>query len=232
MGQAASPVRAPGEVSVAGALLMTAVGGFIDAYLFLRHGVFAFAQTGNVVFLAVAVVQGRTWTIYLWPILAYITGLIVAQVLRWARPALPSSWILAILIGQIVVFAVLAALPASAGALGFVVPLAFIGGIRLDLFRSAGGSSFVSIATTGNLMRFVQSVATAARDHTAIQWRAASTTGLVVVAFVAGAFAGAGASALGPHALWGAVILELVALVIYASTSWRAIRLSGREPRV
>ena len=103
-----APERLPGDIGVSSALVMTTVGGFIDAYLFLRHGVFAFAQTGNVVFLAVAVVQGHTWATYLWPLLAYVAGLAAAQVLRAARPTLPRAWILAIMIGQVGVFAALA----------------------------------------------------------------------------------------------------------------------------
>ena len=34
-------------------MLLTAVGGFLDAFTFVQHGVFANAQTGNVVLFTV-----------------------------------------------------------------------------------------------------------------------------------------------------------------------------------
>ena len=101
------------------------------------------------------------------------------------------------------------------------VPLAigriFIGGARMDLFRSAGGHTFVSIATTGNLMRFVQSLGAVLQERSALRWQQVGVSSLVVFAFVGGALAGAAASvALGPAALWGAVALELAAVLLYA----------------
>lgn len=69
------PIR--GEVGIISAVLMTAVGGYIDAFLYLRHQVFGFAQTGNVVFLAVGVVKGEEWAKFAWPLLAYLAGLAV-----------------------------------------------------------------------------------------------------------------------------------------------------------
>lgn len=129
----------PGEIGIASALLMTAVGGYIDAFLFLRHQVFGFAQTGNVIFLAVDLVKDGDWVVYLWPLLAYLAGLAVAQVVRALAPGLPTRVIGAALGFQLLVFAVLSLVPPDAPAALFVVPLSFVGGVRLDLFRSAGG---------------------------------------------------------------------------------------------
>lgn len=207
----------PGDIGVASAVVLTAVGGYIDAYLFLHHHVFAFAQTGNVVLLAIAMVQHQSWTHYLWPLLAYVAGVAAAQGLRAARPTLPRGSILAVMIIQVVAFAALALVPSTARAAVFTVPLSFIGGARMDLFRSAGGHTFVSIATTGNLMRFVQSLGAVLQERSALRWQQVGVSSLVVFAFVGGALAGAAASvALGPAALWGAVALELAAVLLYA----------------
>src|ERR1700709_2818255 len=100
----------PGDVGVLGGILMTAVGGFVDAYLFLRDGVFGFAQTGNVEFLAVAVVQETGWTKYLWPILVYVLGLCAAQVIRVRLVLRPRFTIAVTIAAQVIVFAVLAAI--------------------------------------------------------------------------------------------------------------------------
>ena len=209
------PVLPRGEIGIASAVLMTAVAGYIDAFLYLRHQVFGFAQTGNVVFLAVGVVKGDEWAKFAWPLLAYLAGLVVAQVLRTLAPSLPSRALGAVLVFQLLVFVVLACLPVGAPAALFVIPLSFVGGLRLELFRTAGGISFVSIATTGNLMRFVSAVADLVRGRSSAQARAALATAVVVVAFLVGALCGAAiAQSVGP-ALWGAVILEAVSIVVF-----------------
>lgn len=225
--EAAAPdPAAPADLGIVEAALMTALGGFIDAYLFLHHGVFAFAQTGNVIFLAVAVVQEKPWLVFLWPLLAYIAGISLAHVVRAFAPTLPPRAIEAVFLGQIAVFTVLALLPASAPAVAFVVPLAVVGGIRLQLFRSAGGITFVSIATTGNFMRLVDSIVRVVKTPTAENKRLATFALLIVTGFIVGAFAGAAASkAFGAPAIWGVVAIETAGFFVYVVSRHRRARL-------
>ena len=69
-------------------LLLAGAGGFLDAYTFVgRGGVFANAQTGNIVLLAVAAGE-RHWQaalLHVPPILAFMLGVALAETL--ARPA-------------------------------------------------------------------------------------------------------------------------------------------------
>lgn len=208
--------RPPGDVGEVSALLMTLVSGYIDAHLFLRYHSFAFAQTGNVVFLAIALVQSGPWARYLGPIVAYLAGLALAEVLRGARPSLPRRFMVTVMIGQLATFAILALLPRTAPAAVFLLVLSFVGALRLDLFRSGGGLSLVTIATSGNLMRMAQSIAAVVQDWRPDRIRAAVFNTLVVVAFAGGAFMGALATVHLPGAaLWGAVAIEAIALVSY-----------------
>ncbi|NMN99940.1 DUF1275 domain-containing protein [Gordonia sp. TBRC 11910] len=219
--------RPAGEINIASAVLMTAVGGYIDAFLFLRHQVFGFAQTGNVIFLAVDLVKGGDWVQYVWPLLAYIAGLTCAQVLRTRRPDLPSRTVTAAMGFQVVVFAVLAVLPGTAPAALLVVTLSFVGGVRLELFRAAAGISFVSIATTGNLMRAVEAIGDFVRGRSSDQLRAIALTVAVVVGFIGGAVAGALLSQTVTHALWGAVLLEAASMAVFAAASRRPSTAGG-----
>ena len=75
--------QARGQMSeslLLGALLAVA-GGFFDAYTYLcRGGVFANAQTGNIVLLGVNL-AGREWLrslTYLLPVLAFALGVVLA----------------------------------------------------------------------------------------------------------------------------------------------------------
>lgn len=205
---------------------MTAVGGFIDAYLILQYGAFGFAQTGNVIFLAVNLAEDRDWIQYVYPILAYLLGLCTAQVFRTVWPAMPRPLLAIAMATQVVAFMILASLPLQAPTAIYVVVLSFTGGVRLELFRSTGGFTFVSIATTGNLMRFVGTIATLSRDRTPANVRLAVLAGGVVAGFFGGAIAGAISAHAFAHAgLWGAVVLEIMALLGFLAT--RSMRWGG-----
>ena len=63
--------------------LLAVIGGFLDAYTYLTRGrVFANAQTGNLVLLAMNLAGGQFQKAqyYLIPILAFIAGVLIAEV--------------------------------------------------------------------------------------------------------------------------------------------------------
>jgi uncharacterized membrane protein YoaK (UPF0700 family) len=90
-------------------LLLAGVGGFLDAYTFVGYGgVFANAQTGNIVLLGVDAQAGH-WQealLHIPPIVAFMLGVALAETL--AQPAVrrivrrPTRWVL---IAEIVVLA-------------------------------------------------------------------------------------------------------------------------------
>lgn len=65
--------------------IMTSVGGFCASYSFLaRGGVFAFAQTGNIIYSGHVMASGHFLGVltFLFPILSYMLGLFLSQQLR------------------------------------------------------------------------------------------------------------------------------------------------------
>jgi uncharacterized membrane protein YoaK (UPF0700 family) len=75
----------PTGKSVAIAIVLTFVNGYLDAYTYLAcDGVFAGAQTGNLILMAISVVQGNTTQAirHLPPLIAFIAGVAVAEGLR------------------------------------------------------------------------------------------------------------------------------------------------------
>lgn len=89
-------------------VLLALAGGYLDAYTYLcRGGVFANAETGNMVLLGVKLAAGN-WAgaaKYLPPIFAFFLGVLVAEVIRRRGKAAVSSklhwrqWVLALEIG-------------------------------------------------------------------------------------------------------------------------------------
>ena len=82
--------------------ILTLIGGFLDSYSYItRGGVFAFAQTGNLVLLSINICYGNLDKIarYIMPIIAFILGTTLVLSLihiseptrRLSRSRMPSS---------------------------------------------------------------------------------------------------------------------------------------------
>jgi uncharacterized membrane protein YoaK (UPF0700 family) len=204
------------------ALMVTGVSGFLDAYTYLcRGGVFANAQTGNVIFLALDLSE-RQWgqaSQHLWPILAFVLGVAIAtHVKRGKLDALlpyPIRWTVGL---QVLVLAIIGFVPASVPHSFVTVPVAFLAAMQIELFRSIGGLNYVAVATTGNLMRWVEAGYTRLVEPTADSGHAVRVYSLVVLAFAGGAVVGAVATQwLDVRAAWvagGVLALTLVLFVI------------------
>ena len=127
----------------------------MDAYSFLtRGGVFANAETGNMVLLGAYLLQGKPLKAltYLVPVLAYAAGVLVAEHARAdllrRRPHL--HWRLCILGTEILVLTWVAFLPDTLDLLANVL-VAFTCAMQYESFRKVRGNAFASTMCTGNL---------------------------------------------------------------------------------
>ena len=95
--------------------LLAVTGGFLDAYTYLTRGrVFANAQTGNLVLLAMNLAGGQFQKAqyYLIPILAFIAGVLIAEVTcRCFQKGRRLHWRQIIILLEIITLASVAFLP-------------------------------------------------------------------------------------------------------------------------
>jgi uncharacterized membrane protein YoaK (UPF0700 family) len=100
-------------------ILLSIVGGFLDSYTFVaRGGVFANAQTGNIVFVGIEAAKGD-WSqalAYIPPILAFVMGVIVSEMIKKS----PSNRLVpdsarAILILEIAILFIIGFIPQTCG---------------------------------------------------------------------------------------------------------------------
>src|SRR5438552_6913518 len=116
------------------AMLLATTGGLLDAIVYLNHGhVFANAMTGNVVFLAIAIL-GRDWADivpHLVPLAGFFAGVLTSKHLR-TRLGLRS--VLLGLTFEIMAIFVLGWLPASFPAMAFTSIIAYVGAIQVASF--------------------------------------------------------------------------------------------------
>lgn len=136
-----------------GAILALA-GGFLDAYTYLvRGGVFANAQTGNIVLLGVRLMEGD-WAgagHYLVPILAFAAGVLTAELVharcgRWER----LHWRQLTVAAEMILLVAVALLPGWADS-GANVLVSYVCAVQVQSFRKVAGSAFATTMCTGNL---------------------------------------------------------------------------------
>lgn len=135
--------------------LLTAAGGFLDAYTYVaRGGVFANAQTGNLVLLAMNLAgrEFRQALYYLIPVLAFALGVLLAE---WIRRRVNLSgtrlhWRHFIIAGEMAVLAVVACLPQEWN-MAANVAVSFVCSLQVQSFRKVEGSAYATTMCTGNL---------------------------------------------------------------------------------
>ena len=137
-----------------GALLALA-GGFLDAYTYLsRGGVFANAQTGNMVLLGIRLAE-RNWggaVRYLIPIIAFAAGVLLAE---WIQSALKGRanvrWRQAVLLLEIALLAIIGFVPDGRWNWAVNVAVSFVCALQGEAFRTMHGLSYATTMCTGNL---------------------------------------------------------------------------------
>lgn len=130
-------------------------GGFLDAYTYICRGkVFANAQTGNMVLLALHIAKGEMVAAitYFIPILAFTLGIIVAEALRvrclaWQR----FHWRQMVVIGEILILVIVALLPQGFMDTTANVLVSFVCAMQVQTFRKMKGNAFATTMCTGNL---------------------------------------------------------------------------------
>jgi uncharacterized membrane protein YoaK (UPF0700 family) len=202
------------------ALLLTLANGFLDAYTYLaRGGVFANVQTANVILFAIDG-SARKWAAalaHLWPLLAFIAGVALASHIKSGSVerviAHPLRWTMAI---QAVVLAIIGFVPASVPHSYVTVPISFLAAMQISLFRNIGELVYLPVATTGNLMRFVEAGYDGFVAKKTASRRAFRVYISLTLAFACGALIGAVASlAWGVHAIWLPAGFLAVTLVLF-----------------
>lgn len=136
-------------------VLLALVGGFLDAYTYLAHGgVFANAQTGNMVLIGIYAVQGNFLQAFycIFPITAFFTGVVVTEYFR--RCYTPLQFVewqhLVILIEIALLFAV-GLFPRHIPNIAVNVTVSFICSLQVNAFRQTRGLPYSTTMCTGNL---------------------------------------------------------------------------------
>lgn len=137
------------------AAVLAVVGGFLDAYTYiLRGGVFANAQTGNIVLLGVKLADGkyRQSLYYIIPILAFALGVFITEIFKKyfsAREfAVFEYWVIAI---EIVLLGIVGIISLTVPDEVVNVTISFVCSLQVNSFRKMKELPYATTMCTGNL---------------------------------------------------------------------------------
>lgn len=125
--------------SVSLGIILAMVGGFLDAYTFIsRDGVFANAQTGNIVLLGVHLALGewQQMILYIPPIVAFILGIFISE---FSKIFKRKSWITSsrrfVLLIECIVLVIVGLLPATIHNSVVTILIAFASSLQIATFN-------------------------------------------------------------------------------------------------
>ena len=197
---------------------LTLSGGLQDAYTyFVRDGVFANAQTGNIVLLGVRAFSGDLAGVlrYLIPLTAFALGVFAAEMLRQRERRISVlHWRQLVVLAEILLLFLVGFLPPELNPLANAL-VSFTCAMQVQAFRKVNGSAYASTMCIGNLRSGVDAFCgyLETRDRRAL--RRAGRYFAVILFFALGAGLGGVLSArLGAGAIWASCGLLTVSFLL------------------
>ena len=202
-------------------ILLAIVGGFLDAYTFVgRGGVFANAQTGNVVLMGIEAATGE-WgkaVLHAVPILAFVIGVIVAEIIK--KPSVRlfvQDAERAILILEIAVLFIVGLIPYTSPNIIVTVAISFVSAVQVSSFRKLVGSTYNTTMITGNLRSAIHEVYAAVTKKDRESALQAVRFSAINLSFLTGAISGGLlTSFIGAKAVWIAVIVLVCSVILFS----------------
>lgn len=176
--------------------VLAVTGGFFDAYTYLcRGGVFANAQTGNMVLLGTDLATGQ-WAHamhYVLPILAFALGVAAAEWVKLNFKTRPIGvhWRQIVILAELLLVVLVGFLPQSANMAANTL-VSFICALQVESFRKMRGSAFATTMCTGNLRSATEQFVRWRTDGDDEARRKAGRYAVIIVYFIAGAALGVG----------------------------------------
>jgi uncharacterized membrane protein YoaK (UPF0700 family) len=182
-----------------GAVLSFA-GGFLDTYTYLaRGGVFATAQTGNIVLLAVHAARGEInrAVYYIFPIIAFIAGIHTTELIKDRLKNKTRGifhWRQLVLCIEIAALFIISFLKGETYHMAANITVSFVSSMQVQSFRKVEDHVYMTTMCTGNLRSATEYFYRFFHNRDRRDLRSALIYYGIILTFFAGAAAGAGAA--------------------------------------
>ena len=138
-------------------IMLALCGGFLDAYTYItRGGVFANAQTGNIVLMGINIAKGDFERVihYVVPILAFALGILISEVIKATlKKNTHMHWRQIIVLAEIIILIICGFIPSVKGNTFVNVMVSFVCSLQVESFRVINGNTVATTMCTGNLRR-------------------------------------------------------------------------------
>ena len=176
-------------------ILLTLAGGYLDAYTYaVRGGVFANAQTGNIIKLGLRIAEGRFQECLnlLIPICAFSIGILFTLLTeRWMKKRDLHYIRRTALAMEIIALSCVALIPVSPDTHIIANTLvSFACAIQMEAFPVFNGQIIATTVSTGNLRKALGFLFKAAADHDKEKLRTAMIYFMIVFLFISGVIMG------------------------------------------
>ena len=177
-------------------------GGFQDAYTYCcRGGVFANAQTGNIVLMSSALFRGELGSVlkYLVPVLSFLLGITVAELVHvHYRRQEKIHWRQIVLIEEILLLFAVGFIPETLDPLANAL-VSFVCALQVQTFHKIHGQPYASTMCIGNMRSGMESLIAYFRSRDRETLEKALTYFGVIGVFAVGAGAGSVLSTMIGH---------------------------------
>lgn len=193
-------------------------GGFQDAYTYCcRGGVFANAQTGNIVLMSAALFGGNYAHAlsYLIPLLSFIVGIYAAECVHSKyRFAEKIHWRQIIVACEIIVLFAVGFMPSGLDRAANAM-VSFVCALQLQTFHKVRGHAYASTMCIGNMRSGIEALHAYFETHDKKILHKALTYFGVILLFALGAGLGSVATGIfGIKAIWFCCVLLLISFVL------------------
>ena len=135
-------------------VMLSLLGGMLDAHTYLfRHGIFANTQTGNIVFLALSLINQNMIKCLncIFSMIAFIIGVSLTEFFKLYYKKKQIIFVNLVLSLEIFFLAILSIIPMNKLDSLVITTISFICSLQTNSFRSLKGSPYASTMCTGNL---------------------------------------------------------------------------------
>lgn len=199
-------------------IILALSGGFMDAYTYiLRGGVFANAQTGNVILLGISLAEGRYSAIlqYLLPILAFAFGIVFSEFIKKCFKNITAiHWRQITIFTECVILFLVGLFPLSANLFANSL-VSFACGIQVESFRKIHGCQIATTMCIGNLRTGTQALFDYYHNRKPEEKEKVLLYYGTIFAFMIGAICGnIGVHEFGVNAIWTSSVLTFIGFIL------------------
>ena len=174
--------------------LLTLVGGYLDTYTYIsRGGVFANAQTGNIVLMGLRLTDGdlRAALHYFIPILSFVVGVLAVELIKSKFNDDPKvHWHQLTLLLEMIIITIVAFIPKSHNNIANIL-VSLTCAMQVEGFRRLNGNAYATTMCTGNLRSGSESLFNYLKTKDVSQRKKAREYYSIILIFILGAVLGA-----------------------------------------